>query len=59
MIAYISEIVARTEQYFCPIKHARKLLGAHAGYAHFLDFGEAEDYQEKLESLRRQLAHEQ
>ncbi len=59
MIAYISEIVARTEQYFCPIKHARKVLGAHARYAHFLEFGEAEDYQKKLESLRRQLAHEQ
>lgn len=58
MIAYISEIVARTEQYFCPIKHARKVLGAHPRYAHFLDFGEAEDYQSKLEKFRRQLAEE-
>jgi len=58
MIAYISEIVARTEQYFCPIKHARKVLGTHDRYARFLDFGEAEDYQAKLEKFRRELAQE-
>lgn len=58
MIAYISEIVARTEQYFCPIKHARKVLGTHARYARFLDFGEAEDYEAKLEEFRQQLAQE-
>lgn len=52
MIAYISEIVARTEQYFCPIKHARKILGTHARYARFLDFGAAEDYEKKLEEYR-------
>ncbi|WP_235276349.1 hypothetical protein [Methylotenera sp. N17] len=52
MIAYISEIVARTEQYFCPIKHARKVLGTHARYAHFLAFGSAENYEVKLEAYR-------
>ncbi|MEI8361939.1 MAG: hypothetical protein WCG35_01800 [Betaproteobacteria bacterium] len=52
MIAYISEIVARTEQYFCPIKHARKILGTHARYARFLDFGAAENYEVKLEEYR-------
>ena len=55
MIAYISEIVARTEQYFCPIKHARKILGTHARYARFLDFGEAENYEAKLEEYRTAL----
>ena len=58
MIAYISEIVARTEQYFCPIKHARKILGTHARYARFLDFGEAENYENKLEEYRRALEKE-
>lgn len=52
MIAYISEIVARTEQYFCPIKHARKILGTHSRYAHFLEYGEADNYEEKLEAIR-------
>lgn len=58
MIAYISEIVARTEQYFCPIKHARKILGTHARYAHFLEYGEADDYEAKLEKYRQALANE-
>lgn len=58
MIAYISEIVARTEQYFCPIKHARKILGTHSRYAHFLDFGEAENYEAKLEEYRKALNKE-
>jgi hypothetical protein len=58
MIAYISEIVGRTEQYFCPIKHARKILGSHARYARFLDFGEAENYEAKLEEFRIALNNE-
>ncbi|MDZ4142035.1 MAG: hypothetical protein U1C48_08525 [Methylotenera sp.] len=58
MIAYISEIVARTEQYFCPIKHARKILGTHIRYARFLDYGEAENYEAKLEEYRRALSPE-
>ena len=56
MIAYASEILARTEQYFCPIKHARKMLGAHARYAHFLGYGEADDFHVKLEEFRSELA---
>ena len=52
VIAYVQEIIARTEQYFCPIKHARKILGAHSRYAYFLDYGEADNYEEKLEKYR-------
>jgi len=58
MVAYIGEIVARTEQYFCPIKHARKILGTHSRYVHFLDYGSAENYEQKLEEYRRALAKE-
>jgi hypothetical protein len=58
MIAYVSEIVARTEQYFCPIKHARKIIGTHRRYARFLDYGEAEDYEGKLEQFRQRLSKE-
>lgn len=58
MVAYISEIIARTEQYFCPIKHARKVIGTHARYSRFLDFGEAENYEAKLEEYRRALSPE-
>jgi hypothetical protein len=52
LMAFVSEIVARTEQYFCPIKHARKALAVHASYAHFLEYGDAEDYEAKLEKIR-------
>lgn len=56
LIAYVGEVVARTEEYFCPIKHARKVLGTHARYARFLGYGEAADYAAKLEQARVRLA---
>lgn len=59
IIAYINEIVARTEQYFCPIKHAHKIIGTHNRYIHFLDYGNAEDYQNKLENYRQRLNDEE
>lgn len=52
LLAYATEIVARTEQYFCPIKHARKMLGTHARYARFLAYGDAADYAARLEAYR-------
>ncbi|CAG4884441.1 protein of unknown function [Georgfuchsia toluolica] len=52
LIAYIGEIVARTEQYFCPIKHARRMLGIHSRYAGFLDYGDAADYEAKPGEFR-------
>jgi len=55
LIAYIREVIARTEQYFCPIKHAHKLLDTHSRYARFLDYGDAEDYQNRLEEYRKAL----
>ncbi|QDX81566.1 hypothetical protein B9N43_10085 [Denitratisoma sp. DHT3] len=55
LLAYAAEITARTEQYWCPIKHARKVLGAHGRYAHFLPYGEAADYQDRLAEFRRAL----
>ena len=58
VIAYVREIAARTEQYWCPIKHARKVLGSHARYAHFVDFGNAESYHEDLARLRADLQAE-
>ena len=58
LVAYVSEIVARTEQYFCSIKHAHKVLGSHARTARFLAYGEAADYHAKLEQFRRALARE-
>ncbi len=58
LLAYSTEIIARTEQYFCPIKHARKVLGTHARYQHFLKYGEADNLHAKVEALRSELAQE-
>ena len=52
LLAYVGEIAARTEQYWCPIKHARRLVGMHARSAHFSDFGDAEAFQRDLDRLR-------
>ena len=52
LIAYATEIVGRTEQYFCPIKHARKVSGVHARHAHFLAYGDSADFHARLEAYR-------
>jgi hypothetical protein len=48
LIAYVREIAGRTEQHWCPIKHARRVIGAHAAYRQFQDFGDAEGYRKWL-----------
>ncbi len=58
LLAYATEILARTEQYFCPIKHARKILGTHRRYDGFLRYGEATGYHARLEEFRRALGKE-
>ena len=58
LIAYTREIVARTEEYWCPIKHARRVIGSHARYALFDDYGAAEGYQDRLAAQRKALAAE-
>ena len=55
LMSYAREVVARTEQYWCPIKHARKILIAHPYYTGFVDFGDAEGYQKELGNLRKKL----
>ena len=54
MIAYVQEIAARTEQYWCPIKHARRISAIHSRYHHFLDYGDVEAYRANKEKIRSQ-----
>lgn len=56
LASYVKEIFARTEQYWCPIKHARRVLQAHPYYENFVDFGDAESYRRELEALRLALS---
>ncbi len=52
LFAYAREVSARTEQHWCPIKHARRLQGAHSRYGHFLDYGNAPQYREQIDIVR-------
>lgn len=55
VIAYSREIIARTEQYWCPIKHARKVLGTHRRYSKFLSFGDGDNYRTEVLKFREEL----
>ena len=55
VLAYAREIAARTEQYWCPIKHARRAPDFHGLYPGFVDYGDAKAYHDELENLRKQL----
>jgi hypothetical protein len=57
-LSYAREIVARTEEYFCPIKHAHKILQAHDRYRRFLAYGDADDYHAHLQEFRAALERE-
>ena len=54
LIAYVRETAGRTEQYWCPIKHARRVIGAHPGYSTFADYGDAEEYRKWLKQFHRE-----
>jgi hypothetical protein len=56
LASYYRDISGRTEQYWCPIKHARRSLYAHPYYNNFTDFGDAEAYRKELSALRSELA---
>jgi hypothetical protein len=51
-IAFVREVASRTEVYWCPIKHARRILGPHPHYLGFADFGDADGFRAKLEQMK-------
>ena len=55
VIAYAREVTARTEQYWCPIKHALKVKGSHERYAGFQDYGDAEGFVRSSGAYRERL----
>jgi hypothetical protein len=54
ILAFGREIAARTEQYWCPIKHARRIKAAHERYPRFFEYGDAESFRKGLERLRQE-----
>ena len=52
LLAYVVEIAGRTEQHWCPIRHARRIQHAHDRYSHFLPYGDAPVYRERIDEVR-------
>jgi hypothetical protein len=55
VFAYVREIAGRTEQYWCPIKHATRVRAPHGHYREFVDYGDATAYHRELPLLRAKL----
>jgi hypothetical protein len=55
VIAWARELASVTEQYWCPIKHARKVRGSHTRYAQFIDYGDTEAMAVRVVDLREEL----
>jgi len=58
VIAYVREVSSRTEQYWCPIKHAVRVSDPHRRYYEFLEYGDAEGYRARLNEFRDRLRAE-
>ncbi len=52
LMAYVVEIAARTEQHWCPIRHAHRIQHPHDRYGHFLPYGDAKAYRAHIEEVR-------
>lgn len=55
LLQYTIEIVGRTEQFWCPIRHAQKIRTHHTHYVKFTPYGDGKRYREELAKLREDL----
>ena len=58
VLSYVLEIAARTEQYWCPIRHQQAPPAPHGHYQQFFDYGDGVAYRRGLAARRRQLEAE-
>jgi len=58
LMGYISEIAGRTEQYWCPIRHATRVKFMHNNYKKFFDYGDSENFRQRSAELREDLKEE-
>ncbi|MCK9453895.1 hypothetical protein [Sulfurimonas sp.] len=52
VIGYTREVAARTEQFWCPIKHSKPQIDMHSRYDKFFDFGDFDTYRKELKERR-------
>ena len=55
LIGYVAEVSSRTEQYWCPIKHAKKINFLHSKYQYFFNYGDSADFRKNARKLRDDL----
>ena len=55
VIAFVQDVASRTEQFWCPIKHALRVRGVHERYRDFLEFGDGEGFVKRSEEYRQKL----
>ena len=53
VLAYAREVAARTETYWCPIKHAGYVRGTHRRYRSFFNYGDVQGYRRGMAQARR------
>jgi hypothetical protein len=52
VVAFAGEVAARTEQYWCPIKHASRLKSVHSRYKNFAEYGDSDQFRENFMKIR-------
>ncbi len=55
-IAYAREVASRTEEFWCPIKHADPISGTHRFYDFFEEYGDGDNYRPNLQKHRTKLS---
>lgn len=55
VIAYAREAASRSEQYWCPIKHALRVRRPHTRYQQFVNYGDAAGFRSRRKQLREQV----
>ena len=55
LLSYVREIAGRTEAYWCPIKHAARVDGTHMHYGSFLEYGDADGFEQGMARSRNDL----
>lgn len=58
VLAYVTEIASKTEQYWCPIQHERDPTLPHKRYRDFIAYGDRHAWRERWAALRQKLRAE-
>lgn len=58
VMQYVSEIASRTEEFWCPIKHSKKVGFRHKRYGNYLEHEDTTEYHAKRKQIRLKMRTE-